>query len=531
MPTRTATYDYVLVGAGSAGCLLANRLSADPATTVLVLEAGGPDDSRNVRIPAAFSKLFKSDYDWDYSTTPQEGLDGRELYWPRGKTLGGSSAINAMIYVRGHPSDYDGWAERGNEGWAYEDVLPYFTRGEHADSDRLEPAYHGEEGELNVTDVRSPRPLSEAFVESAVAAGHRRNDDFNGERQAGVGQYHVTHEGGQRHSAAEAYLKPVLDRPNLTAHTGARVREVRFDGSRATGVEYEREGRRLVADAAEEVVLCAGAVDTPKLLMLSGVGNAGHLAEHDIDVVQELPGVGRNLQDHLFSFALFEADTDDTLENAERLRNLATYALLKRGPLTSNVAEAGGFVHTENAGDAPDVQFHFAPGYFFNHGLDEPTVENGFSIGVTQLRPDSRGEIRLASGDPADAPLIDPNYFDAEGDMAVHVEGVRMAREIATTGPLAELSAGEIRPGPEVRSDEGLAAAIRQGAETVYHPVGTCRMGSDDDAVVDDRLRVHGLEGLRVVDASVMPTLTGGNTNAPTYMIAERAAAMIRGGA
>ncbi|MFC7233839.1 GMC family oxidoreductase [Halosegnis marinus] len=528
MPTRTATYDYVVVGAGSAGCLLANRLSADPDTTVLLLEAGGPDESRNVRIPAAFSKLFKSEYDWDYSTAPQEHMGGRELYWPRGKTLGGSSAINAMIYIRGHPHDYDTWAERGNEGWGYDDVLPYFKRGEHADSDRLEEEYHGNTGELNVTDVRSPRPLSEAFVESAAAAGYRRNDDFNGARQAGVGPYHVTHEKGKRHSAAEAYLKPVLDRPNLTAHTGAHVTRVRFDGTAATGVEYSRDGKRLVADAAEEVVLSAGAVDTPQLLMLSGVGDADHLAEHDVEVVNDLPGVGKNLQDHLFSFALFEADTEDTLENAERLRNLAKYFLLKRGPLTSNVAEAGGFVRTDEDEPAPDVQFHFAPGYFFNHGLDEPEVDNGFSVGVTQLRPESRGEIRLSSGDPLADPVIDPNYFDADRDMEVHIEGVRAVRDIVEHGPLADLNAGEIKPGPDAQSDEELAEAIREGAETVYHPVGTCMMGDGDDAVVDDRLRVHGVENLRVVDASVMPTLTGGNTNAPTYAIAEKAAAMLR---
>jgi len=529
MPTRTATYDYVIVGAGSAGCLLANRLSADPETTVLLLEAGEPDDDRNIHIPAAFSELFKSEYDWDYSTTPQPELDNRELYWPRGKTLGGSSAINAMIYIRGHPHDYDRWAELGNDGWDYDELLPYFKRGEHADSDRLEPAYHGDDGELNVTDVRSPRPLSEAFVDAATRAGYDRNDDFNGAQQAGVGPYHVTHEGGKRHSAADAYLKPVLDRPNLTAHTGAQVTQVRFDGTRATGVEYVREGRRLVADAGEDVVLSAGAVDSPKLLMLSGVGDPDHLASHGIDVVHALPGVGQNLQDHLFSFALFEAATEDTLERAERLRNLAKFFLLKRGPLTSNVAEAGGFIRTDPDEPAPDVQFHFAPGYFFNHGFDDPSVDHGFSIGVTQLRPESRGEIRLAGADPFADPVIDPNYFDADRDLEVHIEGVRAAREIASTEPLSALSAGEIKPGPDAQTDEELAEAIRAGAETVYHPVGTCKMGDDELAVVDDRLRVHGVEGLRVVDASVMPTLTGGNTNAPTYAIAEKAAAMIRG--
>lgn len=533
MPTRTATYDYVIVGAGSAGCLLANRLSADADTTVLLLEAGGPDDSRNITMPAAFSNLFKSEYDWDYSTTPQPNLADRELYWPRGKTLGGSSALNAMIYIRGHPYDYDTWAEVGNEGWGYDDVLPYFTRGEHADSTRLDPAYHGDDGELNVTDVRSPRPLSEAFVDSGVEAGYDHTQDFNGAQQAGVGHYHVTNEKGKRHSAAEAYLKPVLDRPNLTAHTGAYVTRVRFDQSgetpRATGVEYERDGRRLVADAAAEVVLSAGAVDSPQLLLLSGIGPAEHLADTGIETVHDLPGVGKNLQDHLFSFVIFEADTDDTLERAERLRNVAKWFLLKRGPLTSNVAEAGGFIHTDGAEAAPDVQFHFAPGYFFEHGLDDVPVDSAFTIGVTQLRPESRGEVRLASADPFAAPEIDPNYFDADRDIEVHLEGVRAAREIAATGPLEAHAVREIEPGADAESDAELKRAIREGAETVYHPVGTCKMGADDAAVVDDRLRVHGVEGLRVVDASVMPTLVGGNTNAPTYMIAERAAAMLHG--
>jgi choline dehydrogenase len=529
MPTRTATYDYVIVGAGSAGCLLASRLSADRDRTVLLLEAGGPDESRNVRIPAAFSKLFKTEYDWDYSTAPQSELGGRELYWPRGKTLGGSSAINAMIYIRGHPHDYDAWAERGNKGWGYDDLLPYFRRGERADSDRLESEYHGRAGELNVTDVRSPRPLAEAFVEAGVRAGYRRNDDFNGRRQEGVGHYHVTHEGGRRHSAAEAYLKPVLDRPNLTAHTGAQVSQVRFDGTRATGVEYQRDGRRLVADAAEEVVLSAGAVNSPQLLMLSGVGPETHLADHGIDVVHDSPGVGENLQDHLFSFVRYETDTEDTLEEAESLLNLAKYFVLKRGPLTSNVAEAGGFVRTDESVPEPDVQFHFAPFFFKEHNLVESPVERGFSIGVTQLRPESRGTIRLASADPRDDPLIDPHYLEADRDVEVHVEGMRMAREIATTEPLASHATREVDPGPDVESDEELAAWFRENAETVYHPVGTCKMGEDEMAVVDDRLRVHGVEGLRVVDASVMPTLVGGNTNAPTYVIAERAAAMIRG--
>ena len=528
MPTRTATYDYIIVGAGSAGCLLANRLSADPETTVLLLEAGGPDDDRNIRIPAGFSDLFKSEYDWDYTTTPQSALHDRELYWPRGRTLGGSSSINAMIYIRGHPDDYDGWAAAGNDGWGYDDLLPHFKRGEHADSDRLDAAYHGTEGELNVTDVRSPRPLSEAFVQSAVEAGYEHNPDFNGSQQAGVGQYHVTQKGGARHSSADAYLKPVLDRPNLTATTRAQVSRVRFDGTQATGVEYHHDGRRLVADATEEVVLSAGAIDSPKLLMLSGVGPADHLTDHGIEVVHDSPGVGQNLQDHLFAPTTFETSTTDTLENAERLRNVAKWFLLKRGPLTSNVAEAGGFIHTEHADGKPDVQFHFGPGYFFDHGFAEPPVDNAFALAVTQVNPESRGEIRFDSPSGFTAPEIDPNYLATERDRETLVAGIRAVRDIVSEGPLAELSERELTPGPDAQTDEEILESIREHAHTVYHPVGTCKMGEDGMAVVDDELTVHGVEGLRVVDASVMPTLTSGNTNAPTYAIAEKAADLIR---
>ena len=528
MPTRTATYDYVIVGAGSAGCLLANRLSADPETTVLLLEAGGPDDDRNIAIPAGFSDLFRTEYDWDYATTAQSELRDRELYWPRGKTLGGSSSINAMLYVRGHPDDYDGWADRGNDGWSYDELLPYFKRGERADSDRLDTAYHGSEGELNVTDVRSPRPLSEAFVQSAIEAGYDYNPDFNGGQQAGVGKYHVTQEDGARHSAADAYLKPVLDRPNLTATTRAQVSRVRFDGTRATGVEYHHDGRRLSADASEEVILSAGAVDSPKLLMLSGIGPASHLDGYGIEIVRDSPGVGQNLQDHLFAPATFETNTSDTLENADRLRNVAKWFLLDRGPLTSNVAEAGGFVRSDETASRPDLQFHFGPGYFFDHGFADSPVENAFAIGATQLRPESRGEIRLDSASAFAAPAIDPNYLDAERDRETLVAGVRAIREIVSQGPLAELNEGELTPGPEAQTDEEILASIREHAHTVYHPVGTCKMGDDETAVVDDELRVHGVENLRVVDASVMPTLTSGNTNAPTYAIAEKAADLLR---
>ncbi|MFB6118929.1 GMC family oxidoreductase [Halosegnis sp.] len=527
MATRTATFDYVIVGAGSAGCLLANRLSADRETTVLLLEAGGPDDAREMHVPAAFSELFHSEHDWAYSTTPQPGLADRELYWPRGRTLGGSSSLNAMIYIRGHPHDYDTWAEQAGDHWRYDAMRPRFERGEQADSDRLASEYHSTDGELHVTDVASPRPLSSAFVESGVAAGHRRTEDFNGPRQAGVGAYHVTQRDGERHSAADAYLKPVLDRPNLTAETGAHVTRVRFDDDRAIGVEYEQDGRRLHADASGEVVLSAGAVDSPKLLMLSGIGDPDHLAANGIDVVHPLPAVGQNLQDHLFAFLVHETTTDNTLDDADSLLNLARWYLFDTGPLTSNVAEAGGFVRTDPDLPAPDLQFHFTPSYFFTHGFEESPVDNAFTIGITQLRPESRGEVRLASRDPFAPPEIDPNYLDADADIEALIEGLRMARDIVAEEPLASLSAGEIRPGPDAQSDAALETAIREGAETVYHPVGTCRMGTDESSVVDGQLRVRGVRNLRVVDASVMPTLTGGNTNAPTYAIAETAADLL----
>jgi choline dehydrogenase len=432
-----------------------------------------------------------------------------------------------MIYIRGHASDYDHWAELGNEGWGYDAMLEYFKRAE-----TFEPGdspYHGDDGPLNVTDQPSPRPASEAFVRAAAQAGYDRTDDFNGAEQAGVGLYHVTQKDGKRHSAADAYLKPALDRPNLTAETGAQVTQVTVEGGRATGVEYERDGATRSVDATEEVILSAGAVNTPQLLMLSGVGDPDHLAEHGIDVEAASPGVGRNLQDHLFAFSVYETDDGvSTLDDAGSVRDLFNWFVRKRGKLTSNVGEAGGFVRSDEELSRPDLQFHFAPSYFMEHGLANPEEGRGLSIGATQLRPESRGRVTLASDDPFETPDIDPNYLDERADLDALVEGVKRAREIADQDALSEYIGREVWPGEDVETDEEIARHVREECHTVYHPVGTCKMGDDEAAVVDDELRVRGVEGLRVVDASVMPTLVGGNTNAPTIAIAERAADLIR---
>ncbi|SER27250.1 GMC family oxidoreductase [Natrinema salaciae] len=522
------SYEYVIVGAGPAGCVLANRLSADGDTDVLLLEAGRPDEKREIEIPAAFSELFRSAVDWNYHTEPQSALCDRELYWPRGKTLGGSSSINAMIYIRGQPDDYDHWAQLGNEGWGYEDVLPSFKRAEH--NERGPSEYHGTGGPRNVADLRSPNELSEAFVEAGQAVGLPHNEDFNAGEREGVGCYQVTQEGGRRHSAADAYLKPVLDRPNLTAVTGARVTRVRFDGREAVGVEYARDdgdGSRATVDATDEVLLSAGAINSPQVLLCSGVGPADHLAEHDIPVVADLPGVGRNLQDHLQASVGYECEKPISLADADSLWNVLKHLVLKRGPLTSNVGEAGGFATVAEDADRPDVQFHFAPSHFVEHGFDNPDG-HGFSLNALQLRPESRGRITLDSADPFDEPAIDPQYLTAGDDLEVLLEGVKLAREIMRAEPFDEYRGEELLPGPDVRTDEGLIEHIRETAETLYHPVGTCKMGDDELAVVDDRLRVRGLEGIRVVDASVMPTITSGNTDAPTTMIAEKAADFVR---
>ena len=518
--------DYILVGAGSAGCVLAHRLSADPDVSVLLLEAGPKDESAGIHIPAAFSKLFQTDADWNYRTVPQAHAGGRDLYWPRGKVLGGSSSINAMIYIRGHHADYDGWAADGCEGWGYADVLPYFKRSE--DNARGASAYHGVGGPLPVQDPRSPSPFSLAFVDAAEQAGHPRNEDFNGAEQEGGGLYQLTQRGGRRASTASTFLKAARRRPNLQIETGAHATRVLFKEGRATGVEIVQDGEVRAVDAAREVILCGGAINTPQLLMLSGVGPADELAAHGIRVLADRPGVGQNLHDHPIVGVHFALREPVSLLGAEGLMSVARYLIRRDGMLSSNVAEAGLFVRTRPELAYPDLQFHVAPMLFEQHGL-VPQTEHGFSIGPTLVRPRSRGAITLASADPFTHPRIDPNYLADPADAEALVAGVRIAREIAHEPALDRFRGDEIRPGAPLTSDADLEAYVRETCETLYHPVGTCRMGADADAVVDLDLRVRGVRGLRVVDASVMPTIPNGNTNAPTMMIAEKAADLILG--
>lgn len=522
-------YDYIIIGAGSAGCVLANRLSEDPKTKVLLLEAGGRDTRKEIHIPLAFSKLFKSPCDWAYYTEPEAALENRSLYWPRGKVLGGSSSINAMIYIRGHRADYDGWRDQGNPGWSYADALPFFKKSEN--QERGVSEYHGTSGPLCVSDLRTVNPLSEAFVAAGEEAGFPRNNDFNGETQEGFGFYQVTQSNGKRHSAAAAFLHPAMSRPNLTVQTDAQVFGIYFEGQRAAIVSFQDGNASKQERAEREIILCAGAIGSPQLLMLSGVGPAAHLRAFDIPMVCDLPGVGQNLQDHPCTGVVYECTQPVSLASAESISNLVRYLCFKKGPLTSNVAEAGAFLRTSPGCKVPDLQFHFGAGYFVEHGF-QTFDGHAFAFGPTLLHPYSRGDIRLRSSNPLDAPAIRANYFSDPRDMEVMLEGVKLSRALANTKAFAQYRGRELHPGPESQDDQALCTHIRKFVETLYHPVGTCKMGRDNDAaaVVDSELRVRGVEGLRVVDASIMPTVVGGNTNAPTIMIAEKAAEMIKHG-
>ena len=522
-----SSHDVIVVGAGSAGCAVAARLSEDPGTRVLLLEAGGSNRHPTVVIPAAFAQQFHSKRDWDYATDPEPGCDGRSLYIPRGKMLGGSSSMNAMLYVRGRPLDYDMWEAEGATGWGWKDVKPYFLRAE--DNQRGASDDHAVGGPLRVEDSRSPRALTKSFLAGAEAAGIPYIEDYNGPEQDGAARVQVTQRGGRRWSTAEAYLRPARKRPNLEVVTGAQVLRIECDGMRATGVRYrDRKGTEQLATAGSEIVLSAGAIGSPQLLLLSGIGPADHLAEHAIPVVADLPGVGRNLQDHPFYVCIWDVPGGGSLADAEKPRAMLEWVTRRTGPLSSTVAEAFAFVRSRPGLPAADLQFHFAPAYFYEHGA--ATYDgHALTIGPVLVTPKSRGELRLRSADPAAKPRILTNTLTEPEDVAALVAGIRLAREIAATGPMRAVVGRELFPGDGVDTDADVEQDLRRRVELLYHPVGTCRIGTDELAVVDPELRVRGVEGLRVADASVMPIIPGGNTNAPAIMIGERAADLVRG--
>jgi len=525
MSRRADGYDYIIVGAGAAGCVLAARLSEDPQVRVLLLEAGGANRAREIRIPAAFSRLFKTSVDWNYSTEPEPHAHNRQLYWPRGKVLGGSSSINAMIYIRGNRLDYEHWRSLGNEGWGYADVLPYFLKSEN--QQRGASPYHGIGGPLCVADLRYVNPLTRAFLAGAKELGIPPNPDFNGVEQDGAGLYQVTQRNGQRHSGADAYLKPALGRSNLKVLTGAQATRVLLESNRAVGVEYVSKGATASIVADREVILSGGAINSPQLLLLSGIGPAEELKRAGIRAVTNLPGVGKNLQDHPMVSVGFLCKQPVSMASAESLGNLLRYLFFRNGPLTSNVAEAGIFARTKPGLNVPDLQLVFGPAYYVNHGFDTHK-EHCFGFGPTLVAPESRGEIALKTPDPLASPAIRANYLSTENDLRVIVEGVRLCRRIARTKAFRAYSGDELIPGSSVTSDRDIAEFVRGALQTLYHPAGTCKMGQDEMAVVDAQLRVRGIEALRVVDASIMPRVIAGNTNAPTVMIAEKAADMIR---
>jgi choline dehydrogenase len=522
-------YDYIIVGAGSAGCVLAARLSADSGVSVLLLEAGLADDADEIRAPAAVNRLFQTSYDWNYQTVPQHRAGGRTVYWPRGKVLGGSSSINAMIYIRGNRHDFQAWKdEHGCVGWGYEDLMPYFRRAE--DNSRGASPYHGTGGPLAVTDPRYKSQACAAFIAAAQEQGAKANDDFNGPRQDGVGWYQVTQRNGQRCSAATAYLHPALSRPNLTVLTDALVTNVIIEGGHATGVRYLHHGEPQTARANAEVILSGGAVNSPQLLMLSGIGPAEHLIEMGIDVHADLRGVGGNLSDHPVLPVIWSTPKIRSLWEKASNTSLLRWQLTHRGPLTSNVAESGGFAHSEPGLPAPDLQLHVLPAPYQNQGLADP-ARRAMTVLVGLVDVASRGRIKLRSADPRHRPAIDPGYLSDERDGRALAAGLKLAREFVTARPMAAICSSELAPGAHVRSDAELLNYVRSSVVTLYHPVGTCTMGGDSrwNSVVDLELKVRGVTGLRVVDASVMPVVPRGNTNAPTIAIAERAADLIAG--
>lgn len=526
-------YDFIVIGAGSAGCVLANRLSENPAHRVLLLEAGGRNNSMKLKIPAAYGSLHRSPVDWGFSTEPQKNLDMRKLYLPRGKVLGGSSSTNAMIYIRGNAADYDRWEALGNKGWAYADVLPYFKRSEH--NEAIENEYHGKNGLLRVAYPRFQTPFAKAFVEACVETGIKENRDHNGQDQEGAGIFQFTIKNGMRHSAADAFLKPALTRPNLQVITRALVHRILIKNDKAIGVEYSiGKSNARQAYSEKEVILSAGSLQSPQLLMLSGIGGKEELKPLGIEVKKDLPGVGKNLQDHLFfpvsGLARQQVGFNHLLKPWRQALELAKYAFTHRGPLTCSPIEAGAFLKVKGE-ETVNMQFHFTPTHIGgDYSVDPykpktyPTYD-GYTLLPSLLKPKSRGDLRLRTSDPFDYPKIQPNFLDDESDLSTLVAGGKKAIEVMQSEALAPLHHSFVTPTDH--SEDGLAAHIRRSAETIYHPVGTCKMGTDTEAVVNESLQVHGIEGLRVVDASVMPEIISGNTNAAVMMIAEKASDMI----
>ncbi|MCC7273986.1 MAG: choline dehydrogenase [Alphaproteobacteria bacterium] len=523
-------FDFIVVGAGSAGCVLANRLSENGAYRVLLLEAGPRDTNPWIHVPVGYVKNIRNPaVNWCYETEPDPGINGRRAFWPRGRVLGGSSSINGLIYIRGQKEDYDHWRQLGNRGWSYEDVLPYFKRSEG--QQRGANDLHGADGPLSVEDLRQRHELCEAFIAAAEAAGYPRNDDFNGAVQEGAGYYQLTNRNGRRCSTAVAYLRPAERRPNLAIATGALASRILLDGRAAVGVEYRQGGTTRQARARREVILAGGAINSPQLLQLSGIGPAEHLRTLGIQVAHDLPGVGRNLQDHFQARIVYRCTrpitvNDDARSLWRRGRMAVEYALWRRGAMTIGAGLAGLFARTRPELATPDVQYHFI---LFSSDASgaAPHPFPGFTNSVCQLRPESRGTVMIRSADPAAPPAIQPNYLSTETDRRTIVDGLKLARRIAEQAPLRPYIAGEYLPGAGSASDDDLLAFARETGSTIYHPTSTCTMGSGPMAVVDEQLRVHGMGRLRVVDCSIMPTVVSGNTNAPAVMIGEKASDMI----